>query len=175
MAQTCATIICPITGPRNLTFDIFENHCTHFTHRNVLNLSRPSDAYMRLYTTQSLVQIMACRLSGVKPLSKQRRFTVNWVLRNKVQWKFNRNTTYFTQRMWRPCLQNVTHFVSASVSMGKCKKDVTPLLTHWSYVFLALTHRCFRVTPGTYLQIVGVGLWRIMYHWYLYSSINETL
>ena len=25
--------------------------------------------------------------------------------------------------------------------MGKCKKDVTPLLTHWSYVFLALTHR----------------------------------
>ena len=28
------------------------------------------------------------------------------------------------------------------VSLAKCKKDVTPLLTHWSYVFLALTHRC---------------------------------
>ena len=27
------------------------------------------------------------------------------------------------------------------ISMGQCKKDVTPLLTHWSYVFLALTHR----------------------------------
>ena len=25
--------------------------------------------------------------------------------------------------------------------MAKCKKDVTPLLTHWSYVFLALTDR----------------------------------
>ena len=25
--------------------------------------------------------------------------------------------------------------------MGQCKKNVTPLLTHWSYVFLALTHR----------------------------------
>ena len=25
--------------------------------------------------------------------------------------------------------------------MGYCKKDVTPLLLHWSYVFLALTHR----------------------------------
>ena len=24
--------------------------------------------------------------------------------------------------------------------MGKCKKDVAQLLTHWSYVFLALTH-----------------------------------
>ena len=27
------------------------------------------------------------------------------------------------------------------ISIGWCKKDVTPLLTHWSYVFLALTHR----------------------------------
>ena len=26
-------------------------------------------------------------------------------------------------------------------SMGLYKKDVTPLLTHWSYAFLALTHR----------------------------------
>ena len=26
-------------------------------------------------------------------------------------------------------------------TMGYCKKDITPLLTHWSYVFLALTHR----------------------------------
>ena len=25
--------------------------------------------------------------------------------------------------------------------MGYCKKDVTPVLTHWSYVFLALTYR----------------------------------
>ena len=30
------------------------------------------------------------------------------------------------------------HFL---ISMGYCKKDVTPLLTYWSYVFLALTHR----------------------------------
>ena len=29
---------------------------------------------------------------------------------------------------------------SHCVSLGLCKKDVTPLLTHWSYVFLALTH-----------------------------------
>ena len=27
------------------------------------------------------------------------------------------------------------------ISMGQCKKDVTPLLMHWSYIFLALTHR----------------------------------
>ena len=28
-------------------------------------------------------------------------------------------------------------------SMGWCKKDVTPLLTQWSYIFLALTHRSY--------------------------------
>ena len=27
------------------------------------------------------------------------------------------------------------------ILLGECKKDITPLLTHWSYVFLALTHR----------------------------------
>ena len=30
-----------------------------------------------------------------------------------------------------------------SISMGYCKKDVTPLLLHWSYIFLALTHRYY--------------------------------
>ena len=29
--------------------------------------------------------------------------------------------------------------------MGYCKKDVTPLLMRWSYVFLALSHRYHRV------------------------------
>ena len=29
------------------------------------------------------------------------------------------------------------------ISMGLCKKDITPLLTQWSCVFLALTHRYY--------------------------------
>ena len=36
----------------------------------VLNLLRPSDAYMRQQTKPSLVQIMACRLVGAKSLSE---------------------------------------------------------------------------------------------------------
>ena len=36
------------------------------------------------------------------------------------------------------------------MSMGLCEKDVTPLLTHWSYVFLALTHRCFNGSSTTH-------------------------
>ena len=31
--------------------------------------------------------------------------------------------------------------IKVIISMGLCKKDVTPLLMHLSYVFLALTHR----------------------------------
>ena len=35
------------------------------------------------------------------------------------------------------------------ISMGCCKKDATPLLTHRSYVFLALTHRyIFLILPS---------------------------
>ena len=41
--------------------------------------------------------------------------SINKISRNDIEWKY--------------------------ILMGQCKKDVTPLLTHWSYVFLALTHR----------------------------------
>ena len=30
-------------------------------------------------------------------------------------------------------------------SMAQSKKDVTPLLMHWSYIFLALTHRYYSI------------------------------
>ena len=36
-------------------------------------------------------------------------------------------------------------------SMGQCNKDVTPLLTHCSYIFLALTHWNSHVTLEMYL------------------------
>ena len=32
-------------------------------------------------------------------------------------------------------------FALETISMGWSKKDVTPLLQHWRYIFLALTHR----------------------------------
>ena len=35
------------------------------------------------------------------------------------------------------------------ISMGQYKKDVTPLLTHWSYVFLAVTHWYILLQPST--------------------------
>ena len=44
--------------------------------------------------------------------------------------------------------------------MAQCKKDVTPLLMHWSYVFIALTYRfAFIINQFIYLSIwLGVLL-----------------
>ena len=42
--------------------------------------------------------------------------------------------------------------------MGYFKKNVTPLQTHWSYVFLALTHRCnATVHPRNYAHGLTLG------------------
>ena len=38
-------------------------------------------------------------------------------------------------------VRQVTYFLLNFISMCQCKQDITPLLTHWSYVFLTLTHR----------------------------------
>ena len=55
-----------------------------------VNSSPPSAAYMRQWIRTALVQIMACRLFGAKPLSKPMLVYchVNWMLRNKCQWNF---------------------------------------------------------------------------------------
>ena len=55
------------------------------------------------------------------------------------------------------------------ISMGYCKKDITPLLTHWSYVFLALTHwfvvlQFWQIMLKTIIQLSSSGP-RQMHHW----------
>ena len=48
--------------------------------------------------------------------------------------------------------------------MGECKKDVTPVLTHWSYLFFALTH-WYAVTSAEQNHQV-----REFYPWYFFNS-----
>ena len=43
------------------------------------------------------------------------------------------------------------------MSMGQCKKNITTLLTHWSYIFLVLSHR---YGPDT-----GCVLWVLWMKW----------
>ena len=82
--------------------------------------------------------------------------SVNWITMNLNQVKlkqlpdlYSYNTRlYISHSPWYHRSQSKTHRENfgpmwarrSFISMGLCKKDVTPLLTHWSYAFLAQTH-----------------------------------
>ena len=46
--------------------------------------------------------------------------------------------------------------------IGYCKKDITPLLTHWSYIFLVLTHRNVFGTDFEYSTHMGLQ-WVVLF------------
>ena len=52
----------------------------------------------------------------------------NLLVFGQISWFFTRDLLVFQILEWHVWL------------MGECKKDVAPLLTHWSYVFFALNH-----------------------------------
>ena len=60
-----------------------------------VNWSLPSAALMRQYVRSALVQIMAWRRIGDRPLSEPIRAVLNWTLRNKLQRNSNQNTKCF--------------------------------------------------------------------------------
>ena len=43
--------------------------------------------------------------------------------------------------------QHFAYLIQHNTFMGYCRKDITPVLTHWSYAFLALTHRYITLQP----------------------------
>ena len=76
----------------------------------------------------------------------------NWTLRNKVQWNFNENASVLFQakavenavckmgtRLEKVKENNLICSI-LDISMTQCKTAVTPLLMHWSYCSLALSH-----------------------------------
>ena len=62
---------------------------------------------MRQWIGSELVQIMACRLFGAKPLSKPSCFIVNGTLKNKFQWIFSQNTNFHSRKcIWSYRVRN---------------------------------------------------------------------
>ena len=61
------------------------------------SLPPPSTAYMGQWTGSALVQIMACRLIGAKPLSEPMLIYCQLGHRNKFQWIFNLNSNFAIQ------------------------------------------------------------------------------
>ena len=127
-----------------------------------VNLSHPSAAYMCQWTGPTLVQIMACRLFGAKPLSEPTQTLIlNRTLRKKLQPNLNQNTKLFIhedafenickrvailsrERWWfkSQMTGNTVWFVIYRIiSMAWCKNAVSPSLTHWICCSLALCYQ----------------------------------
>ena len=81
----------------------------HNNHVMICNKSPPplrpprihSATYMRQWIRSALVQVMACRLFGTKPVLGY----CQLVIRNNLQWYFNKNTKIFIHEniwKWRP-------------------------------------------------------------------------
>ena len=91
---------------------------THSSYcHNVFNSSLLSAAYMRRRTGSALDQVIAWRLFRAKSLSKQCCVIVNWTLRNKLQWNFNRYKSFHSQKCIRKYhLRNGGHVVQGEMS-----------------------------------------------------------
>ena len=118
--------------------------------RTLIKSLRPSDAYMHWQHRPSLVQIMACRLTGAKPLFEpmlelligpsgtyfseiligiytflnQCWNIVNWTLGNILQWNLNWNLYSFIQEY---AFENVWKMV-AILSLPQCVKHQSRVL-----------------------------------------------
>ena len=99
----------------------------------LINSSPPSAAYMRQWIGSALAQRIACRLIGVKPLSKpmldyyqldpNEENSVNFYLKDKVfhSWKY----------IWKGRLRNGSHFVQETwVNVSFFSTTIVTLLLH---------------------------------------------
>ena len=90
---------------------------------------RPSDVYMRKKTALSLVQIMACRLFGGKPLSEPMMAVYEINLEEHISMKFNLKIKSFHSRKylkmsstkWRPfCLGLIVLRIHSQARLCVC-------------------------------------------------------
>ena len=89
----------------------------HMLKWNCFNSLRSSDSYMHHRPWPSLVQIMACRLFGAKPLSELMLYHCQLDLWEQTSVKMYSKLRHFHSRkcIWKWHLENVIHFISASV------------------------------------------------------------
>ena len=88
-----------------------------------INSLRPRDAYMRHQSRPSLVQIMACRLCGTKPLSEPMLDYCKLDPWEHISVKFwsKYNNFHWRKCIWRCRLEDGGHLVSASMCQLTCR------------------------------------------------------
>ena len=119
------------------------------------NSSRTSDAYMRLWMMLSLVQIMACRLLGAKPLPEP---MMDYYSLNPWEQISVKRESKYEDVHWKNAFENVVwkygqfcldinlinkmkQNKAVCMSRDLCRAVVTPLLALWRYCSLARSHR----------------------------------
>ena len=84
----------------------------------LIDTNPPSAAYMRRWTGSALIQIMACRLGGAKPLSKPMLTYCQLKPKEHISVKFYLKFRCFYSRkcVWTCRLRNGGHFVQGKMS-----------------------------------------------------------
>ena len=127
---------------------------------------RPGDAYMRHLPRPSLLQIMACRLVGAKPLSEQ----LSWTIFSEIS--IDIHTFSFKKMDFRMALGNLRSFrfsVNAlrSYVMGACKLTNGRLLHYIPYImdiFISLVYFAFLRLSYTFIVDSGVQFTQISHY-----------
>ena len=87
----------------------------------------PQVPHMHQWIGSALIQIMACRLFGVKLLFKPMpRYIVNWTPGNKLQWTFNQNTKFFIHEN---ASENIVCKMAALFVQGEMSLWITDMST----------------------------------------------
>ena len=112
----------------NIWFNIFDNngHVSYDKNNSastgfeliLIDTNPPSAAYMRRWTGSALIQIMACRLGGAKPLSKPMLTYCQLKPKEHISVKFYLKFGCFYSRncVWTCRLRNGGHFVQGKMS-----------------------------------------------------------
>ena len=108
-------------GDKPLSEPMLVGSLTHIcvTRPQWVNSSPPSAAYMRQWIRSALVQIMACRLFGTKPLFKPVLGYYQFDPKEKTSVKFESkyNTFHSQKGIWKWRLWNGGHYVLGKISL----------------------------------------------------------
>ena len=133
-----------------------------------VNSSPPSAAYMRQETGSVLVQVMACRLTAPSHYLSQYWLNVNWTLRNKLHWYFNRHSIIFIEEF---TFENVVCDFPAKLSRGRWVNCVCHL-THWGRDEI---DEILQTTFSNAFSWMKMYWFRLRFHWNLFPIVQLTI
>ena len=139
------------------------HHMASLQHNEFINSLRPSDAYMRQQSRSSLVQIMACRLNQCWNF-------VNWTLRNKLQWNFNKNSNIFIQEN---VFESVVCEMAAILSLPQWVKHIEAWCCH--LILFCSSHYLNQFLPINKVFRIYLTAFSVVIHVYEKLSLSHKI